>query len=53
MIVYRGFKIEEDKTGFAPDWAKFRFWHEDGDPVQFGSSIEDCKKKIDWWVDEK
>jgi len=45
---YKGYLIEEDRTGYAPSHLKFSFFNDDGETC-FGSgdSIEDCKKQID------
>ncbi len=45
---YKGYSIEEDKTGYAPKHLRFHFFAEDDEYAKgAGESIEDCKKQID------
>lgn len=45
---YKGYLIEEDKTGYAPKEMQFSFFLDDGEKYcGSGESIEDCKQQID------
>lgn len=45
---YKGYRIDQDRTGFAPKNMVFHFWINDGENVAgFGESVEDCKEQID------
>jgi len=45
---YKGYKIDQDRTGFAPKNMTFHFWIDDGENVAgFGESVDDCKEQID------
>jgi len=45
---YKGYRIDQDRTGFAPKNMVFHFWIDDGENVAgFGESVEDCKEQID------
>ena len=44
---YKGYKIEIDRTGYAPKHLKYYFYKECDEIVSgFGESIEDCKNQI-------
>ena len=47
-MLYKGYLIEEDLTGYAPKHLRFNFFDYDGE-THFGSgeSLEDCQKQID------
>ena len=47
-MYYKGYSIEQDKSGFAPidSTYTFRLLEEDL-IIGYGESIEDCKKQID------
>lgn len=48
MEIYRGYKIDEDNTGFAPVNMQFHFYFDDGEIISgYGSSVKDCKNQID------
>ena len=48
MVDYKGYRIEEDRYGYAPKNSRFSIFNDDGETC-FGSgeSIEDCKDQID------
>ena len=50
---YKGYEIEQDKTGYAPDHLKFGFFDNEGECQGMGGSIDDCKKQIDELILEK
>jgi hypothetical protein len=48
MENYKGFKIDVDRTGYAPKNMIHYFYEEDSEMVAgFGKSVEDCKEQID------
>jgi hypothetical protein len=45
---YKGYKFDEDNTGYAPKHLRFSFYTDDGENISgSGESIEDCKQQID------
>lgn len=45
---YKGYLIEQDKTGYAPKDSKFHFYISGDEIVRgWGESLEDCIKQID------
>lgn len=45
---YRGYLIEQDKTGFAPKKCSYHIYSHNGENYcGSGESIEDCKQQID------
>jgi len=44
---YKGYRIQEDNTGYAPKHLRFSFYIDDGETIAgSGESIEDCKQQI-------
>lgn len=51
---YRGYIIEQDRTGYAPKHLRFGFYKEcDEIFTGQGESIEDCKSQIDEIIEEE
>jgi len=47
-MVYKGYLIEPDKSGYAPKDSQYFIFELDAEvSCGFGESIEDCKDKID------
>lgn len=46
-MLYNGYLIEQDNTGYAPNHNKFSFSDDEGDVIGYGESIEDCQIQID------
>lgn len=47
-MTYKDYKIEQDRTGYAPKEDKFHFYLvEDEYVTGYGESVEDCKRQID------
>jgi len=45
---YKGYKIRQDYTGYAPENMQFHFYIYEGEVVTgYGKSIEDCKERIE------
>lgn len=45
---YRGYLIEQDKTGYAPKDMQYHYFSADGETyLGSGESLEYCKRQID------
>lgn len=52
-MIYKGYLIEEDSTGYAPKHLRFNFFDYDGETfLGNGESLEECKKEIDSMIIE-
>lgn len=51
---YKGYLIEEDKTGYAPKHLRFSYFSDDGEKYWgMEETIEDCQKQIDELIIDK